>query len=75
MPGRNPGPAPLHDADPTCRNATTSLRSGPSSKLPYALYVPRIGRAPAPMTADYETLVAAGDVWIGEETDGLSASS
>ena len=32
----------------------------------YVHYVPRIGREPAPMTADYETLVAAGDVWIGE---------
>jgi ribosomal protein S18 acetylase RimI-like enzyme len=32
----------------------------------YSHYVPRIGRPPAPMTADYETLVAAGDVWVGE---------
>jgi ribosomal protein S18 acetylase RimI-like enzyme len=35
----------------------------------YALYVPRIGREPAPMTADYASLVTAGDVWVGE-TDG-----
>ena len=35
----------------------------------YALYVPRIGREPAPMTADYESLVAGGEVWVGE-TDG-----
>ena len=35
----------------------------------YALYVPRIGREPAPMTADYESLVAGGGVWVGE-TDG-----
>jgi ribosomal protein S18 acetylase RimI-like enzyme len=35
----------------------------------YSRYVPRIGRPPAPMTADYETLVAAGDVWVGD-TEG-----
>jgi ribosomal protein S18 acetylase RimI-like enzyme len=32
----------------------------------YSRYVPRIGRSPAPMTADYETLVAAGEVWVGD---------
>jgi ribosomal protein S18 acetylase RimI-like enzyme len=32
----------------------------------YARYVPRIGRLPAPMTADYEGLVAAGEVWVGD---------
>jgi ribosomal protein S18 acetylase RimI-like enzyme len=32
----------------------------------YSAYVPRIGRPPAPMTADYETLVAAGDVWVAD---------
>jgi ribosomal protein S18 acetylase RimI-like enzyme len=35
----------------------------------YAPYVPRIGRAPAPVRADYRALVAAGDVWVGE-SDG-----
>jgi ribosomal protein S18 acetylase RimI-like enzyme len=35
----------------------------------YSRYVPRIGREPAPMTADYASLVADGDVWVGE-TDG-----
>jgi ribosomal protein S18 acetylase RimI-like enzyme len=35
----------------------------------YALYIPRIGRKPAPMTADYPSLVAAQEVWVGE-TDG-----
>ncbi|MGI5242854.1 GNAT family N-acetyltransferase [Dactylosporangium sp. CA-139066] len=33
----------------------------------YAHYVPRIGREPAPMTADYAALIAAGHVWV---TDG-----
>jgi len=32
----------------------------------YARYVPRIGRPPAPMRADHERLVAAGEVWVGE---------
>ena len=30
----------------------------------YALYVPRIGREPAPVTADYAELVARGEVWV-----------
>jgi ribosomal protein S18 acetylase RimI-like enzyme len=32
----------------------------------YSVYVPRIGRAPAPMTADYAALIAAGEVWVGD---------
>jgi GNAT superfamily N-acetyltransferase len=35
----------------------------------YARYVPRIGREPAPMTADYEELVAAGEVTVALEDD------
>ena len=46
------------------RDDTTAIRDVVVAA--YAPYVPRIGREPAPMTADYETLVAAGDVWIGE---------
>ena len=30
----------------------------------YALYVPRIGREPAPMVADFAASVAAGTVWV-----------
>ncbi len=30
----------------------------------YAPYVPRIGRAPAPVAADYPALVEAGDAWV-----------
>jgi ribosomal protein S18 acetylase RimI-like enzyme len=30
----------------------------------YAHYVPRIGREPAPMTADYAALIDAGEVWV-----------
>src|SRR5438067_12438045 len=31
----------------------------------YAKYVVRIGREPAPMTADYAALVRDGKVWVG----------
>lgn len=37
----------------------------------YAVYVERIGRPPAPMTADYEALVAAGEVWVACEEDAV----
>ena len=32
----------------------------------FAHYIPRIGRPPAPMTADYATHIAAGQVWVAE---------
>ncbi|MGN6379870.1 MAG: GNAT family N-acetyltransferase [Gaiellales bacterium] len=32
----------------------------------YAVYVPRIGRKPAPMTADHGALIAAGAVTVAE---------
>jgi ribosomal protein S18 acetylase RimI-like enzyme len=35
----------------------------------YALYVPRIGREPAPMTADYAALVGAGEVRVATDMD------
>jgi ribosomal protein S18 acetylase RimI-like enzyme len=37
----------------------------------YAPYVPRIGRVPAPMTADYAALVAAGEAWVGISGDDV----
>jgi len=33
----------------------------------YARYVPRIGQAPVPMTADYAHAVRSGQVWVAEE--------
>lgn len=33
-------------------------------ELAYTKYVERIGKKPAPMTADYAAIVAAGDVWV-----------
>lgn len=39
----------------------------------YALYIPRIGREPAPMTDDYAARIAAGEAWVVEEGGGLLA--
>lgn len=39
----------------------------------YALYVPRIGREPAPMTDDYAARIAAGEAWVVEEHGALLA--
>ncbi len=33
----------------------------------YQHYVPRIGQAPAPMTADYADAVRCGQAWVAEE--------
>jgi ribosomal protein S18 acetylase RimI-like enzyme len=35
----------------------------------YAHYIPRMGREPAPMTADYAALVGAGQVVVADEGD------
>jgi ribosomal protein S18 acetylase RimI-like enzyme len=37
----------------------------------YEIYVPRIGREPAPMTADYDALVRDGAVWVAREGDAV----
>jgi GNAT superfamily N-acetyltransferase len=34
--------------------------------------VERIGREPAPMTADYPALIAAGEVWVIRADDGIA---
>ena len=38
----------------------------------YALYVPRIGREPAPMTADYAELITGGEVWVAVEAASVA---
>jgi N-acetylglutamate synthase-like GNAT family acetyltransferase len=38
----------------------------------YAIYVPRIGREPAPVTADYKTLVDAGAVWVATKDEEIA---
>ena len=65
MPGRRrPDTAHECGSDEPSDDDVTAIRA--VVEAAYALYVPRIGRAPAPMTADYEALVAAGEVWVGE---------
>lgn len=38
----------------------------------YEQYVPLIGRAPAPMTADYAAAVQAGRAWVAAGADGAA---
>lgn len=40
----------------------------------YAKYVPRIGREPAPMAADYAAEIAAGRCWVVEHGGGLAGA-
>jgi GNAT superfamily N-acetyltransferase len=35
----------------------------------YAPYLPRIGRPPAPVTADYDAAVDSGEVWVAARDD------
>ncbi len=37
----------------------------------YQLYVPRIGRLPAPMTTDYASIVGCGHAWVAEQDGDL----
>jgi ribosomal protein S18 acetylase RimI-like enzyme len=39
------------------------------ARAAYLPYVPRIGRAPAPVTADYAGAVARGEVWLARTPD------
>ena len=45
------------------------------ARASYAIYVPRIGREPAPMVADFEAAQVAGDLWVvrPEGSDGQIA--
>lgn len=37
----------------------------------YEVYVPRIGRLPAPMTADYAGIAGSGRAWVAEQDGSL----
>ena len=37
----------------------------------YEPYIDRIGRPPAPMTADYEALIQDAEVWVAEAATGI----
>jgi ribosomal protein S18 acetylase RimI-like enzyme len=53
--------------------ATDAARLGAIARAAYALYVPRIGREPAPMGADFAAEIAADRVVVivlGETVDG-----
>lgn len=39
------------------------------ARAAYLPYLPRIGRAPAPVTADYGGAVARGEVWLASTSD------
>jgi ribosomal protein S18 acetylase RimI-like enzyme len=54
--------ADIRPAQPTDADAVTAC-----VRAAYAHYVPRIGREPAPMQADYPALIDAGVVWVAEE--------
>jgi ribosomal protein S18 acetylase RimI-like enzyme len=50
------------------RSDVAALRS--IAAAAYEPYVARLGRAPAPMTADYEAAVGHGEVWVADR-DGV----
>jgi ribosomal protein S18 acetylase RimI-like enzyme len=53
----------------TIRRATLSDRRAVERVVrdAYSVYVPRIGREPGPMRADYAELIDAGEVWVAAE--------
>ena len=54
-------PARVEDAEPMRRVVRDA----------YAHYVPRIGGEPAPMTADYDQVMARGQAWVAEQRGQL----
>jgi GNAT superfamily N-acetyltransferase len=65
VPGALCGPAPvslvlIRQAESRDVASVTAI-----VRAAYEFYVPRIGREPAPMTADYAALVDASEVWVG----------
>ncbi len=42
------------------------------ARAAYATYVDRIGREPAPMVADFETLIRNGSVYVAETADNIT---
>lgn len=61
------------DTPPTLRPAragdAASMRQ--LARAAYQHYVPRIGREPVPMTADYDAAVASGHAWVAENDGQL----
>ena len=71
MSGAPPRPGAIGTArsDPSIRPAATADLDAVRAcvREAYAPYVPRIGREPAPMTADYADLIGRGEVWVADE--------
>lgn len=38
----------------------------------YALYIPRMGKLPGPMLDDYPARIAAGQVWVAEDSGSVA---
>lgn len=55
----NIGPAKIRLADPDDLEDIRRI-----ARSAYAIYIPRIGREPAPMKADFASLVAADHLWV-----------
>jgi N-acetylglutamate synthase-like GNAT family acetyltransferase/uncharacterized damage-inducible protein DinB len=80
-----PGPwEPHHErvaaAASAARDAEVRIRPAGADDVPsmtrlvraaYAGYVPRIGREPAPMRADYASVIAGGHTWVAERNGQL----
>lgn len=60
--------APLRRATPADAAAIKEL-----VLAAYAKYLPRIGRPPAPMIADYAVSVKRHQIWVAESESGLAA--
>jgi len=54
---------------PACRVDVGEMRE--IAEATYQLYVDRIGREPAPMTADYAQIVESGHAWVAEHGDRI----
>lgn len=52
-------PAHIRPAGPDDLDAVRRI-----ARAAYALYIPRIGREPAPMVADFAASIAAGELWV-----------
>lgn len=65
-PPRDGHGAPPPNSGRTIRRADSSERDAVQAvaEAAYAIYVPRIGRKPAPMVADFAPQIAAGQVWV-----------
>ncbi|WP_428929595.1 GNAT family N-acetyltransferase [Marinibacterium sp. SX1] len=55
---------PSHDGQVTCAGTEDVELITKMVKAAYSIYIDRLGKLPAPMTADYSALVATGSVYV-----------